>query len=535
MSIIRIQGPEERQKGICYEYNSEEMPLGEGGMGYVYKGYLLDERTGSTRMVAIKQMKSDLPEQAIERARREASIRLHNDNLVEMLAFIEMPARMVYGQIQKQYYIVSELLEGVMLDSILEGVVTDRYGRIVPLAQKLLADYQNHPDEFATYIVRNVLAGLLALHNAGYIHRDIDPTNIMVTTDGKVKLIDFGIAKKKNALTAHDKSFTVAGTFMGKAEYASPELALGDIASQDDTTDIYAVGILLFQCITGHTPFSGDIHSILEKQLHSKLPLKEIKDSHLRAIIDKATQKKRPQRYQSAAEFIVALEHQADGRSNGSSKLPVIVGAAVAAVIIAVGLIFLLPKEEHTTPIAPVTTAEEPKPDEVQTALNQLDSPNAITAKEGLAQLEKLTNEGNAEATYELSRLWFKSVANGDQGKASYKQNEERRVRIGLDPDNKKAHDLLRKAVELAPQNYNYLFELANDYLGGEQRLGRIVIGPDDDIAEYRLDMYKAERLLKQAKSYAEAVAAEAKNDKETRDAANSMAERITETLNRNF
>lgn len=526
MAIVRIQGLEELRNGICYEFNSTEKPLGEGGMGFVYKGYQLDERTGSTRPVAIKQVKNDLPEQAIERARREASIRLHNDNLVEMLAFIEMPGRVVLGQVQKQYYIVSELLEGVMLDSVLEGVVVDRYGRTVPLAQKLLADYQRNPDEFATFIVRNVLAGLLALHNAGYIHRDIDPTNIMVTSDGRVKLIDFGIAKKKDKLTAHDQSLTSAGTFMGKAEYASPELVLGDIANQNDTTDIYAVGIMLFQCITGHTPFTGDMHSVLEKQLHKKLPLKEIKNKHLRAIIDKATQKKREQRYQSAAEFIVALDQK-----HPKSRMPIIIGSVAAAAVVAVGLLVLLPKGEE----APIIIETPVVPDKMQTALNQLDSLDTSVARQGLTTLEQLADSGNAEATYQLSRLWFKSEANGDQGKKSYIENEKRRHTLGLQPDNKKAHDLLCKAVELSPKNYNYLFELANDYLGGEQRLGLINVRAGEDAAEYQLDMEKAKKLLRQAKDYAEAVASEATNDKETRDAANSMAERITETLNRNF
>ena len=127
------------------------------------------------------------------------------------------------------------------------------------------------------------------MHDAGYIHRDIDPTNIMITTDGHIKLIDFGIAKKFTTLTNHDKHLTQAGQFVGKPEYAAPELVLGAINEQSQTTDLYAVGILLFQCIVGHVPFQGDRADILQKQLHSPLPLKLIKNRDLRAIIARAT------------------------------------------------------------------------------------------------------------------------------------------------------------------------------------------------------------------------------------------------------
>lgn len=92
----------------------------------------------------------------------------------------------------------------------------------------------------------------------------------MLTADGHIKLIDFGIAKQMNNLTTGDKALTVAGKFMGKPEYAAPELALGDLNHQNQTTDIYAVGILLYQCIVGHTPFEGARHEILENNLRQR-------------------------------------------------------------------------------------------------------------------------------------------------------------------------------------------------------------------------------------------------------------------------
>ena len=200
MAIIRLQGDSERQKHIYYEFDSNDRPLGEGGMGKVYKGRCIDERTGMSKDVAIKFMFSDLPDHAIERARREASIQLHNDNLVEMLGFIETSEKNVMGETIKRYHVVSELLEGVMLDDLLQGKVTDQTGHLIPFADRLYQEYRNNPYMFAVTIIRSVLSGVMALHDAGYIHRDIDPTNIMITKNGHIKLIDFGIAKAINTL-----------------------------------------------------------------------------------------------------------------------------------------------------------------------------------------------------------------------------------------------------------------------------------------------------------------------------------------------
>ena len=116
MSLYKIQGKAERQQGIYYEFNSEDKPLGEGGMGKVYKGRCVDEKSGQSRDVAIKFIYSDLPSYAIEKARREASIHFRHENLVEMLGFIETESKSVIGEPEKHYHVVSELLEGVSLD-----------------------------------------------------------------------------------------------------------------------------------------------------------------------------------------------------------------------------------------------------------------------------------------------------------------------------------------------------------------------------------------------------------------------------------
>lgn len=341
MAIVIIQGIEEKRNGIHYEVDSEAAPIGVGGMGQVFKGVCIDEHTRMTRPVAIKFMYENLPAQVIERAKREASIRLRNDNLVEMLGFIETDEQISTGDVVKHYHVVSELLDGVSLSDLLEGKTKDRDGEDVPYAVKLLQDFKNDPEHFAKTVVVNVLSGLMALHDAGYIHRDIDPSNIMVTSDGHIKLIDFGIAKQMNTLTTNDKALTVAGKFMGKPEYAAPELALGDVQHQNQTTDIYAMGILLYQCLVGHTPFEGARHEILEMQMKAKLPLDVIKNKTLKAIISKACEKKQEMRFQTSAEMRVALE---SGKMNSiSPKLKkIIMTSVVALIIIMLGVAYVI-------------------------------------------------------------------------------------------------------------------------------------------------------------------------------------------------
>lgn len=338
MAIIRLQGKQEKEEGVYYEVDSSSKPIGEGGMGKVYKGKAVNTKTGVTRPVAIKFMFMDLPEQAIERARREASIRLRNDNLIEMLGFIETDENRD-GKIVKHYHVVSELLNGVSLTDIIQGKCTGPDGKEIPYARQLMNDFEKQPEHFAKTVIKATLAGIMALHDAGYIHRDIDPSNIFITEDEHIKIIDFGICKQMKNLTTNDKALTVAGAFMGKPEYASPELALGDLKFQNQTTDIYAIGVLLYQCITGNVPFEGTRFDVLDKQVKEKLPLKEITSKELRRIIEKATEKRQELRYQTAAEMRVDLESMDVKRAVDPRKRRMMIIGSIAAILIIAGAI----------------------------------------------------------------------------------------------------------------------------------------------------------------------------------------------------
>lgn len=469
MSIIRLQGETEKRKGVYYQLDSSDEPIGVGGMGQVFKGICVDERTGSTRPVAIKFMFDDLPPHAIERARREASIQLRNDNLVEMLGFIEIAERTPIGDVKMHYHVVSELLTGVSLSDLMDGKTTDRDGVTVAFAEKLLADYKNDSERFARTIIINVLSGLMALHDAGYIHRDIDPSNIMVTHDGHIKLIDFGIAKQMRTLTTNDKGLTVAGKFMGKPEYAAPELVLGDIQHQDQTTDIYAMGILLYQCITGHTPFEGARHEILEQQLKTKLPLAIIKNKALKGIIATACEKRQALRYQTSAQMRVALETMNSkpvGLTNNTKKIIAGVAAAVL-LLVGVSIYFYVNTPETQVVTKKVIVHQERKLTGIALAANQMKKPD--TAKDGFNKLQQMANDNDANAIYLMSRLYL--------GKTNdYDPDSIRAMRQVLLQENciktdfEKAHSLLLKTLKFNEKDYHALYELGRDVLAGNNR-----------------------------------------------------------------
>lgn len=337
MNIIRLQGDAEKRSGIYYEYDVDATPLGEGGMGRVFKGFRVVERTGERMPVAIKAIYDNIPERVVERARREANIQLDNDNLIRMYGFVETISHYEGGTKSKvHYHVIMELLVGVTLEDIMNGVTSDQNGMQIPFAAELYSQYTQNRNATVVRIMKSILSGLMALHDKGYIHRDIDPSNVMVTIDGKIKLIDFGICKQIVSLESLDKALTAAGVFMGKVNYAAPELVLGDVKSQSYTTDIYALGILLYQLCAGHLPFIGTDQDILSANLRSSLPMKDIKGNDFKRIIRKATEKVQSKRYASVAELRVDLERVSINKKDIDLRK---VGTYSSIAVIVVGLI----------------------------------------------------------------------------------------------------------------------------------------------------------------------------------------------------
>lgn len=410
MLIKRLQGQLEKRNGYYYEFDMHSKPLGEGGMGVVYKGFKIYEATGNRSVVAIKAMFDGLPAEVYERAEREASIRLRNDNLVEMLGFISEIEIDPYGMQKNKYYVVSEYLNGVVLSDLLTGQFKDKDSIEIPYAKQLYTDYVSEKEKTSIEIIRCVLSGILALHDKGYIHRDIDPTNIMVTDEGTIKLIDFGIAKYVRSLGTIDKSLTSTGKFIGKAEFASPELVLGDVRNQGYPTDIYAIGILFYQLLVGKLPFTGSKYEVLQMQLNDKVPVKHIKNPLLAKIVKKATEKNKSDRYSSVAELRVEIDKAADSHPSIISRYWKHGVATLLSSVACATIIYMLTLPEPPGPTPKPQPGPTPKPTPVvvdyskdfNQALAKLNSKDKNIATEGLNLMKGLADKNCADAIEEL-------------------------------------------------------------------------------------------------------------------------------------
>ena len=203
-------------------YEIEEI-LGEGGMAFVYKA----KDRQLQRTVAIKTLKPNYvsQEKFVDRFRREAqtAANLNHPNIVQIFDW----------GIEDEPYFVMEYIEGNTLTSIISS------NRTVGLNDIL-------------YIGSQVASGLKEAHKHGLVHRDIKPGNIMITPSGKVKVTDFGIVSLQN----EESDITKTGAVLGTASYISPEQAQGKAVSFE--SDLYSLGTVLYELITGKPPFSGD-------------------------------------------------------------------------------------------------------------------------------------------------------------------------------------------------------------------------------------------------------------------------------------
>ena len=254
--------------------------IGEGGMSVVYKAKdrLLN------RYVAIKILRPEFikDEQFVENFRREsqAAAGLSHPNIVNVYDV---------GKEGNIHFIVMELIEGQSLSHIIE--------------EKGKIEYQD-----AISIAKQVASALGLAHRNGIIHRDVKPHNILITPDGTAKLADFGIARtisRESLAEGNEK-------IMGSVHYFSPEQARGVYV--DERSDIYSLGIVLFEMLTGKVPFDGD-NPISIALMHINNTVPSVSESvkgippQLEKVIQKATDKYQTNRYKSADELIEDLDN----------------------------------------------------------------------------------------------------------------------------------------------------------------------------------------------------------------------------------
>jgi beta-lactam-binding protein with PASTA domain len=249
-----------------------ERKLGAGGMADVYLA--VDETLG--RRVALKVLLKRFvdDEQFVERFRREAksAAGLNHPNLVSIYD---------WGQIGPLYYIVMEYVEGETLKDLIRRSGRLAGGEAVAIALELLAAV-----DFA--------------HANNVVHRDIKSQNILIDLAGKVKVTDFGIAR------AGDSSMTEAGSILGTAQYLAPEQARGEAV--DERSDLYSVGVVLYEMLTGSVPFRGDSAVSVALKHVNELPREPSElvpglPYSLNQIVLKALAKSPARRYANAAEF----------------------------------------------------------------------------------------------------------------------------------------------------------------------------------------------------------------------------------------
>lgn len=269
--------------------------IGRGGMASVYRGY--DQTLGRT--VAIKILKADLAGDAAFRTRfrleAQAASRMAHPTIVRVFDAGEDVEVGIDGVERPVPYIVMELVHGRLLkDIIAEGSV---------------------PVDDALRYVDGILEALEYSHRAGVVHRDIKPGNVMITDAGRVKVMDFGIAR-----AVSDSSSTVAETtaIVGTAAYFSPEQAKGE--SVDARADLYSTGVVLYELLTGRPPFRGETPVAVAYQHVSEAPVppSEVVETiprALDAIVLRALAKDPFQRPQDAAGFREALDETADGKA----------------------------------------------------------------------------------------------------------------------------------------------------------------------------------------------------------------------------
>jgi serine/threonine-protein kinase len=282
--------------------------LGEGGMGEVY----LAQDTKLKRQVAIKFLPEYLTKdnENVERFEREAeaAAALNHPNIITIYDVIDA---------EGQICIIMEYVDGASL--------------------RTKIDDKKFAIEEILNITRQICAGLSEAHKADIVHRDIKPENILIDNRGRVKILDFGLAKLKGV-----SKLTKEASTLGTMAYMSPEQARGD--EVDYRSDIWSLGVVLYEMLTGELPFKGDYESAVHYAILNEQPklFKDIKANYS-FDIEKLLAKELNKRIQSCQEILRELDNiKFDGLKKGKPKSEYLVLSAVVTIILIMVIVFLL-------------------------------------------------------------------------------------------------------------------------------------------------------------------------------------------------
>jgi serine/threonine-protein kinase len=306
--------------------------LGSGGMANVYLAE--DQELGRRVAIKILNDRHANDDQFVERFRREAknAAGLSHPNIVSIYD---------RGEAEGTYYIAMEFLDGRSL-------------------KELIVSRGPAPVSVAIDYTRQILAALRFAHRNGIVHRDIKPHNVLVDGEGRLKVTDFGIAR------AGASQMTEAGSIIGTAQYLSPEQAKG--APVDQTSDLYSVGVVLYELLTGVVPFSGDTPVEIAMKHLSAVP--DPPSSHrseipreLDKVVMRALAKDPHERYQTAEEFDADLARVARGAavSPATEEAATAIISRPAPVVAAPTAVTQLRQPPPYTPPAAYYDYEEPR------------------------------------------------------------------------------------------------------------------------------------------------------------------------------
>lgn len=264
-------------KKLDGRYEIQEI-IGVGGMAIVYKAYdSIEDRTVAIKILKDEFVQNDEFRHRFRNESRAIAV-LSHPNIVKIydVSFSD-----------KLQYIVMEYIDGITLKEYIDQ-------------QKVLKWKE------AVHFTEQILRALEHAHEKGIVHRDIKPQNIMLLRDGTIKVMDFGIARFANSETR-----TMTEKAIGSVHYISPEQARGE--ATDDKSDLYSVGVMLFEMLTGELPFEADSAvsvAIMQMQSNPKRPRELNPDipEGLEDIVLRAMQKDPSQRYQTAGEMLEDIE-----------------------------------------------------------------------------------------------------------------------------------------------------------------------------------------------------------------------------------
>jgi len=339
-------------KKLSNRYLIEDM-LGQGGMSAVYKA----SDPNLKRVVAIKMIHTHLSDDPnfIQRFEEEASsvAQLRHPGIIQVFDF---------NKDDDVYYMVLEFVPGETFQDLLKRLNKD--GRRLPVHK--VADYMAHVCDAVDYA-----------HQRGMIHRDIKPANIMLNTQDQAILMDFGIAK-----IVGGQSHTATGAVVGTAMYMSPEQIRGE--SPDRRSDIYSLGVTLFEMVGGRPPFQADSAMTL-MMMHVNDPVPDPRKlnpdvpDEMVAVINKALAKNPNDRYQTAAQMASALR---DVLSSTNSRKTVEISTPAATML-----------EEIPSMAGPDATALEQSPSEPQGTVVE---PSPISSSPGKTEVGGTAIESTA-------------------------------------------------------------------------------------------------------------------------------------------